>query len=306
VSIFPKKIIIDTDLSLGEFGKDVDDGLALIMALNSPELEVVAISGVYGNTKLKNVSKNVPYLLSLFPERKNLPKYIEGAASYQDWRYKSDLLGTRLMAKIIREYAPITLVPIGPLTNIALLFHYYPEVLEMIDQIVIMGGCLNKWEFNFANDPAATEFVLNLPIKKAICGFETCKAQKFTDHHYQILKVRHSARSEYIVHGIRSWLQIRKLFSKNGHEKGFYPYDSTAIAYLIRPDIFQSENIPVNHTNTEKQKIRIFDFSSITQIDQKRLDQKDHLTLQEKKSWVDWTMKIDSKIFMDLLMERLH
>ena len=43
------KIIIDTDLALGEFLKDVDDGLAITMALNSPELDVVAISGVYGN-----------------------------------------------------------------------------------------------------------------------------------------------------------------------------------------------------------------------------------------------------------------
>ncbi len=87
----PTKIIIDTDLALGEFMKDVDDGLAIVMALNSPELDVVAISGVYGNTKLKKVSENVPTLMSRFPEKEKLPEYIEGASSYKDWKREGEI-----------------------------------------------------------------------------------------------------------------------------------------------------------------------------------------------------------------------
>ncbi len=66
-------IVIDTDLALGELGKDVDDGLALIMALNSPELEVGAVTGVYGNTRWESVHKHLRRLRDLFPAEKSFP-----------------------------------------------------------------------------------------------------------------------------------------------------------------------------------------------------------------------------------------
>lgn len=301
------KIIIDTDLSMGEFARDVDDGLALIMALNSKELEVVALSGVYGNTRLEKVSRNVSKLLSMFPEKLNIPEYLEVAASYKDWRDKNNLPGILRLREIIEENAPLTLVPIGPLTNIALLFHQFPEIFEKkwVEKLVIMGGCLDKWEFNFANDPASTDYVLNLPIPTVICGYETCMAQKFTREHYDQLKEKKTPRADFIVKEIKSWLKINETVSK-GPVKGFYPFDSVAITYVLRPDLFESIKIPVFSTNVHKKLYRKLDFSTKTLKNQELWSKRDTLAESEKATWVNWTIKINSNEFMNLLMERLH
>ncbi len=301
----PTRVIIDTDLALSEKGKDVDDGLAVIMALNSPELDVIAISGVYGNTKLENVSKNVPRLLALFPEKENLPEYIEGAAGYEDWKLKSKLPGIARMAEVIKANAPVTVVPIGPLTNIALLLYFYPDVIDYIEELVVMGGSLNKWEFNFANDPPATDFVLKSALPTTICGYETCMAQKFTKAHYKLLKTKKTPRSDYLVKNIKGWLKLNSIVKKKGEERGFYPFDPTAIAYVIRPDLFESELLPVSHTNIDKGKHRKLDFSSITVMDEEMKAMKAELSEQELKTWVNWTLQIKSSKFMELLMERL-
>ncbi|MHA1110916.1 MAG: nucleoside hydrolase [Promethearchaeota archaeon] len=303
----PTRIIIDTDLALGEFMKDVDDGLAIVMALNSPELNVVAISGVYGNTTLKKVSGNVPRLLSRFPEKEKLPEYIEGAESYRDWMKKTKLPGITRLRKVVEENAPVTMVPIGPLTNIALLFYHYPEILKnnWVEKLVIMGGCLDKWEFNFANDPASTDYVLQLPIPTVICGYETCMAQKFTRDNLTALELKKTSRSNPMIKEIKGWLKLNEMVMKKGESRGFYPFDPVAIAYVLRPDLFESDKIPVTSTNVDKKKYKKFDFSTKTYVNQDVLDQKESLSDSEKLSWVDWTMKIDSDKFMELLMERL-
>lgn len=110
-----KKIIIDTDLSLGEFGKDVDDELALIMAINSPELEVLTISAVYGNTALPKVWRNLHEIANLFSGRKAFPELIKGAPGSRAWREKWRLKGIRRLADLIQTNPhQIILVPIGP------------------------------------------------------------------------------------------------------------------------------------------------------------------------------------------------
>lgn len=294
-----KRIIIDTDLALGEFLKDVDDGLAITMALNSPELDVVAISGVYGNTSLKNVSKNVPELLSRFPEKQNLPEYIEGASSYIDWRNKVKLPGISRMREVIEKNAPITLAPIGPLTNIALLFYHFPEILEnkWVEELVIMGGALDSWEFNFANDPAATQFVLDLSIPTVVCGYETCMAQKFTREHYEILKKKDTLRTRLMVKEIKGWLKMNELIFRS-KPKGFYPFDTIAITYLLNPDLFKSDKISVYSTNVDKKRYKKFDFSTKTH-------QRDNST-DDTGSSVFWTKKINSEAFLRLLIDRLY
>jgi non-specific riboncleoside hydrolase len=284
----------------------VDDGLALIMALNSPELKIISISGVYGNTKLKNVSKNVPRLLSLFPELTSKPEYIEGASSYKDWQKKTDLPGIARMYELIKTQAPVTLVPIGPLTNIALLFHQYPDVIQYIEEMVIMGGCLNKFEFNFANDPDAADFVLNFPLPKVVCGLEVCCAQRFTKAHLKQVEARNTARSKYITSGIQGWLKFNSLFSKLGGDRGFFPFDPTAIAYLLQPDLFTLELFPISVMGKSKSRIWKFDLTNKAIIDKNRMHLADNITDNQKKSWVRWAQTIQSHEFMNLLLDRLR
>jgi len=244
-----QKIVIDTDISLGQFGCDVDDAFAVILALNSPELRVELITTTYGNTTLENATKILDELLGVYRisnskskekgfsrdlmDPTNLinrtnsilktPPFLRGSPipihkfpshfrnyfinriqSYPQFRGKN-ILNTRpfeaelgdntqkrfqserltlkirngtlfpaikRMADLILEYPHlITLVPIGPLTNVTLLLTAFPEVIPLIKELSIMGGAIynqNAYEFNFANDPIATNIILYSPLKKGL------------------------------------------------------------------------------------------------------------------------------------------
>jgi inosine-uridine nucleoside N-ribohydrolase len=93
--------------------------------------------------------------------------------------------------------------------------------------------------------------------------------------------------------------------SKKGTDKGFPPHDPTAIAYLIKPELFETELFPVIHTNLNKKKYRKFDFSSKTLVDEELKAKEAEISKQEKQNWVNWALKIKSAEFMELLLERL-
>jgi inosine-uridine nucleoside N-ribohydrolase len=305
VSNSPKKIIIDTDLSLGEFSRDVDDGLALIMALNSPEIDVVGILAVYGNTKLKNVVKNLSKLKALFPEKIKFPKLITGAIGPESWKKKQKLKGIQQLAEIIaKNSGEISLVPIGPLTNVALLFYHYPDTLWQLKELIIMGGKINGWEFNFASDPLATDFVLHQSIPTYIFGLEVCTAQKFTAEHYNQLKEKCTPRARYIVKGIRSWLVLNRAFTGNGKNSGFFPFDATAIAYLIKPEIYHTVLCPAYHVHGSRLNFLKFNPLIQTKIED-YWNQRKSLPLEKKNTWVHWALKINSDGFMKLMLDRL-
>lgn len=295
-------IVIDTDLALGEFGKDVDDGLALIMALNSPEIEVGAVTGVYGNTRWEHVYKHLRHLRDMFPVEKRFPIWM-GARGPQDFKEMSHLTGIDHLAHFIREHPhDVTLVPIGPLTNIALLFSSHPDVVPLVRELVIMGGKVNAFEFNFGNDGPATDAVLQAPIPKFIAGIEVCTAQRFTTAHYALLRTRDTPRTRYLLQGIRNWLWINRLASAGSLGRGgFFPFDPTAIAYLIRPAIFKSIRVPARHVHKYKGPFFWRYGGAWTYLDKQAWQAQ-----KVEPWWSRWGWRIDSVAFLDLLLERLY
>jgi pyrimidine-specific ribonucleoside hydrolase len=176
-------IVIDTD-------PGVDDAVAIMLALASPEVELKAVTTVFGNVALDATTANAGRLLALC-DRADVP-IAAGAARplvhpqrelAAQW-HGSDGLGGRatalpapvapgprnaveVLAAVLRETdQPVTLVPIGPLTNIALLLAVHPELAPRIGRIVWMGGSLGAGntsgvaEFNAHCDPEAAHRVL--------------------------------------------------------------------------------------------------------------------------------------------------
>jgi pyrimidine-specific ribonucleoside hydrolase len=177
-------IVIDTD-------PGVDDAVALMLALASPEVELKAVTTVFGNVPLDATTANAGRLLALC-DRADIP-LAAGAARplvhpqrelAAEW-HGSDGLGGRaatlptpaapdartaveLLAEVRRASdRPVTLVPVGPLTNIALLLAVHPELVPRIGRIVWMGGSLGAGntsgvaEFNAHCDPEAAHRVLS-------------------------------------------------------------------------------------------------------------------------------------------------
>ncbi|HLU56606.1 MAG TPA: nucleoside hydrolase [Pseudonocardia sp.] len=178
-----RPIVVDTD-------PGVDDAVAIMLALASPEVEVRAITTVFGNVALESTTTNAGRLLAhcgradvplaagaarpLVHPQRELAREWHGddglggrAAALPDPVAPSGRPAVELLADVLRaSEAPVTLVPIGPITNVALLLAVYPELAPRIERIVWMGGSLGAGntsgvaEFNAHCDPEAAHRVL--------------------------------------------------------------------------------------------------------------------------------------------------
>ncbi len=177
-------LIIDTD-------PGVDDAVAIMLALASPDVELLAVTTVFGNVPLAQTTTNAGRLLALC-DRSDVPLGVGAARPLvhqqreraEAW-HGGDGLGGRaaelpapgadpdrrgaveLMAAALRaSVEPVTIAPIGPLTNVALLLAVHPELAPRIARIVWMGGAFGGGnstriaEFNAYSDPEAAHRVL--------------------------------------------------------------------------------------------------------------------------------------------------
>jgi pyrimidine-specific ribonucleoside hydrolase len=179
----PAPLVIDTD-------PGVDDAVALLLAAASPEVSLRAVTAVFGNVDLPTTSVNARRLTALagVPEvpvaaGAERPLVYPQALRAAEW-HAGDGLGGRagtlpepgpldprgavaLLADVLRAAEePVTIAPIGPLTNIALLLAVHPELRPRIGRLVVMGGALSGGnttstaEFNVHCDPEAAHRVL--------------------------------------------------------------------------------------------------------------------------------------------------
>jgi inosine-uridine nucleoside N-ribohydrolase len=157
-----KKVVIDCDVG-------VDDALALILAFHSPELEVKAVTGVNGNVPLNLVFQNIRKVLSLIkpPNRpfivKGADQPLRGQTVHAHSVHGQDGLGgakiqckdgetwwlsyprhaSELITEVAHQYPnEITLVAVGPLTNLALALKQDPAGMKKLKELVIMGGAV--------------------------------------------------------------------------------------------------------------------------------------------------------------------
>ncbi len=188
-----KKIIIDTD-------PGTDDALAILLALNSPELDVRALTVVPGNVTAQQGLENALKLASL-TNRCDIP--VAGGAQHplfqklitaELWHGANGLANVELPAskcKADPRFGPdliiqmihespheITLVPVGPLTNIALALLKDPSIVPLVKEVVIMGGSISGGNVNAAaeaniyNDPEAAQIVFQAGWRLTMVGLD--------------------------------------------------------------------------------------------------------------------------------------
>src|SRR5207248_1933362 len=177
----PKKVIIDTD-------PGTDDALAILLALNSPELSVQAITVVPGNVTAQQGLENALKLVTL-EKRCDIP--VAGGAKHplfqklitaEFWHGKNGLakielptrckadprFGPDLIVELVHKFPhQITLVPVGPLTDVALALPKDPSIAGLVKEVVMMGGSISggnattSAEANIYGDPEAASIVFN-------------------------------------------------------------------------------------------------------------------------------------------------
>jgi len=201
-----KKIILDTD-------PGSDDALAMMLALNSPELDVRAITVVPGNVTASQGLENALRMVSL-ANRCDIPvaagaqhPLFQKLITAEFWHGKNGLANVELPAskcKVDSRFAPdliiqlahaapheITLVPVGPLTNIALAVEKDPSIVPLVKEVILMGCSISGGNVNAAaeaniyNDPEAAQIVFQAGWPLTMVGLDvgdkTLLSQKYLD-----------------------------------------------------------------------------------------------------------------------------
>jgi inosine-uridine nucleoside N-ribohydrolase len=250
----PKRVIIDTD-------PGADDAMAILLAVNSPELKVEALTVVPGNVDGKQGLENALKLVSL-AGRCDIP--VAGGAQHplnqklitaQFWHGKNGLadielpptkckadsrFGPDLIIELIHKYPhEITLIPVGPLTNIALAVSKDPSIAGLTKNIVIMGGSISGGnvngaaEANIYGDPEAAQIVFNAGWMVTMVGSDVGERTLITRKYLAELQSSHGPESDFIAKLADFYLTRSE---KSGYS-GAAMYDPLAVGLAIDPTL---------------------------------------------------------------------
>ncbi|UNU30415.1 pyrimidine-specific ribonucleoside hydrolase RihA [Aeromonas hydrophila] len=241
-----------------------DDAIALILALASPELKVLAVTTSAGNQTPDKTLNNALRILTLLgrddiPVAAGAPKPLARELIIADNVHgESGLDGPKLpdpgfapvamtalelMAKCLRESPePVTLVPTGPLTNIALLLAAHPGLKSKIARIVLMGGAAGpgNWtpaaEFNIYVDPQAADMVFKSGLPITMCGLDVTHEAQVMDEDIERVRAITNPVAQCVA-GLLDFFMIYHRDPKWGFA-GAPLHDPCTIAWLLAPALF--------------------------------------------------------------------
>lgn len=242
----PIDIWLDVDTSTGI--SDVDDGLTLIQAFHSPEVAVRGVSVVYGNAKLPDAARIAREIVARFgPEGLEVH---EGAASSDELGQENDAV--RAMAAALAE-RPLTILALGPVTNVGTLVRLHPELHERIERIICVAArrpgqrfvssdrqVRPHRDFNFEHDPAAMQALLDTKIPLVFAPWEVSSHVWISRDDLEALR-RTGGSGAWVAESSQYWID---LWDKNISSRGFNPFDTLALGWLTHPELIAS--MPVN------------------------------------------------------------
>jgi inosine-uridine nucleoside N-ribohydrolase len=216
----PRRVIIDTD-------PGCDDALAILLALNSPEIRVEAVTVVHGNTTRNQGLANALQLVSLagrteipvaggamrpLAQKPMTAELFHGQNGLLDIKLAEpkikadDRFGPDLIIELVRKYpAQVTLVALGPLTNLALAITKEAQIVPLVKEVVIMGGSLSVGnatgaaEANIYGDPEAARMVFAAGWPLTMVGLEVTNRTRFTKPHLLRLAKIHGPQNDFAV-----------------------------------------------------------------------------------------------------------
>ncbi len=246
--------------------------MALMLALNSPELDVRAITVVPGNVTAQQGLENALRMVSL-ANRCDIPvaagaqhPLFQKLTTAEFWHGKNGLANIELppsKCKVDARYGPdliiqmvhaapheITLVPVGPLTNIALALEKDPSIVPLVKEVILMGGSITGGnvnaaaEANIANDPEAAQVVFQAGWPLTMVGLDVGDKTLLGKEQLDQLAGTHGPISDFI-HQVASYLV--KLSAQYG-SPGTPMYDPLAVGVAIDATLVQA---PAMHVDVE-------------------------------------------------------
>lgn len=303
-----KKIILDCD-------PGHDDAMAILLAGASPEIELLGVTTVAGNSYVHNTTRNALILTELAKipapvvqgagrplvrDQIVAPNIhgesgLEGANLPKPSRKPLDMDAVHFIAKKVAEFPhQVTLVPVGPLTNIALFILQYPQLLPLVSDIVLMGGGIAFGnvtpvaEFNVYADPEAAHVVFTSAIPITVFGLDVT-------HQAKIFMPEIRTLQQYPSEIVSKMGLLLEFFHATYFDvfkiEGAPLHDPCTVAYLIRPDLFEFESF---YTQIELHGKLTYGQTVV-----------DYWHLSQNPPNAKWAMKINREGFIQLLYDRM-
>jgi purine nucleosidase len=258
-----KKVIFDTD-------PGSDDALALVLALNSPELDVRAITVVPGNVTASQGLENALRMVSL-AHRCDIPvaagaqhPLFQKLITAEFWHGKNGLANVELppsKCKVDSHFGPdliiqlvhaapheITLVPVGPLTNIALAVERDPSIVPLVKEVILMGGSIKGGNVNAAaeaniyNDPEAAQIVFQAGWPLTMVGLDVGDKTLFSQKYLDQLGQTHGPVNDFIYSVAKYLVDLSTKFGSPGSPM----YDPLAVGVAIDATLVRAPEMHVD------------------------------------------------------------
>lgn len=306
-----RSIIIDCD-------PGIDDTIALTFAIaNEDKLNILGITTVAGNLSSDVVTENA-LALTEFLGREDIPvargavkPLIRVLKTADDIHGKSGLGTYQLPAHkkteedehavvfmknlLLASKEKVTLVPMGPLTNIALLLHMYPQVREKIELICLMGGAskggnvTKTAEFNIWADPEAASIVYRSGVPIVMCGLDVTTKSGINHSQAALLNENGGKASKMCAEMVNFYLSTS--FYKGKSMASIH--DASTLMYLLHPEIYKAVRMDVEIDCSENlnRGMTVCDFTK---------------TLGKEDAGIDVLLEVDADLFSRYLIERIE
>ena len=259
----PTPIVFDCDTGH-------DDAFALLLAARAPEIKLLAVTCVGGNQTLDKITLNTRRVMTMgrildVPVAAGLDgplvrqlvtaPYAHGESGLDGYEFPEpevDLSaehGVDLIIRTVKESPePVTLVPVGPLTNIAMAFLRAPEIKQNISRIVLMGGSAGvgnvtpSAEFNIYVDPEAANNVFHAGVPITMVGLDVTLQARFRTPDRQRIRALGSPVATMVA-DLMDWFGQNSV-QRYGSE-GTAVHDALAVGYVIQPDLLETHHMNV-------------------------------------------------------------
>lgn len=295
----PIPVIFDTDI-----GDDIDDALALALALQSPELDVRLVTTVADD--VENRTRLAWKEMLLFGRRDVAlatgaaeplldPKFPDQAAQFKVLTPQDQApaaararAADRIIETLLASPVKMTIIPVGPLTNIALAMKEEPRIKDKIERIVLMGGAYHppRREYNIYRDRIAAEIVFTSGVQITAVGLDVTEKCKLEGSDLERIRNANNPASQFLYELIQLW--------QKGDPKRFPTlHDPLAVASALRPSLIETQRGAV-HVETASPAF----YGATVFTPEERLG-------KDQNANVHAAQNVNVRAFLDLFVERL-
>ncbi len=262
------KVLYDTD-------PGIDDAMALVFQALHPEIELLGVTSVFGNATVDTTTRNALYLTARFapgvpvargaaaPLKRFAPEPftgVHGAVGLGNVRpqERNDAMldpraAHRFMIDTVRAYpGEVTLLGVGPLTNLALALADDPAIAQLVKQVIVMGGAFGTGgvhgnvtpaaEANMLGDPDAADAVLGAAWPVVMVGLDVTQKIVMTNAYLASLRERGGEAGRFVWDVSRHYAAFHRA---SVQLDGIYVHDASVVAFLLAPHLYATRNGPV-------------------------------------------------------------